>query len=106
MKCMSYNKFFEVLANETRLKIIESLLESDKNVTEICDSTKEEQSKISHNLRVLHECNVITKERDGKNIVYSINKITIKPMLELVNQHVKTFCKNKCVRKNEINILR
>ena len=106
MKCMSYNKFFEVFANKTRLKIIEALLESDKNVTEIYEKIEEEQSKVSHNLKILYECNFITKKRDGKNIIYSINKETIKPLLEIVEKHVTKFCKNNCVRKDELHILR
>jgi ArsR family transcriptional regulator, lead/cadmium/zinc/bismuth-responsive transcriptional repressor len=106
MKCMSYEKFFEVFANKTRLKIIESLLESEKNVTEIYEDINEEQSNVSHNLKILYECNFITRKREGKNMIYSINKETIKPMLDLVNKHVKKFCKNKCVKKNEANILR
>jgi ArsR family transcriptional regulator len=103
---MSYEKFFEVFANKTRLKIIESLLKSDKNVTEIYEDIQEEQSNVSHNLKTLYECNFITRKREGKNMIYSINEETIKPLLELVNKHVRTFCKNKCVKNNEIHILR
>jgi DNA-binding transcriptional ArsR family regulator len=102
---MSYERFFEVFANRTRLKIIESLLKSDKNVTEIYEDINEEQSTVSHNLRILFECNFITKQRQGKNIIYSINKETIRPMLEIVNKHVTKFCKNNCVRKDEVHIL-
>ena len=105
MKCMSYDRFFEVFANKTRLKIIESLLKSDKNVTQIYENIKEEQSNVSHNLKILYECNFITKKRQGKNIIYSINKETIKPMLDIVNKHVSKFCKGNCVKNNEIHIL-
>jgi ArsR family transcriptional regulator, lead/cadmium/zinc/bismuth-responsive transcriptional repressor len=101
MKCMSYEKFFEVFANETRLKIVESLVESNKNVSDICKSINEEQSKVSHNLKVLHDCNFITKERNGKHVFYSLNKTTIKPMLKIVDKHVHTFCKDNCVKKHE-----
>jgi len=106
MKCMSYERFFEVFANRTRLKIIESLLESDKNVTQIYEDISEEQSTVSHNLKTLYECNFITKQRQGKKIIYSLNKETIKPLLGIVNKHVSKFCKNNCVRKNEVHILR
>ena len=99
MKCRSYDKFFEVFSNKTRLKIVESLLKSDKNVSKICQDTEEEQSKISHNLKILYKCNFISKKRQGKNVIYSINKITISPMLDLVDRHVKIFCKNGCVKK-------
>ena len=99
MKCLSYNHFFEVFANQTRLKIIESLIESPKCVSDLCDEIKEEQSKISHNLKILTGCNFIKVEQDGKKRVYSINSDTIKPLMELANRHVTTLCGGKCCKE-------
>lgn len=96
MKCKSYYHFFEVMANPTRFKIIESLMEGSLSVSDICLITKEEQSKISHNLRVLSQCNVVENKREGKKVIYSLNQSTILPMLKLVEEHVKVHCKNKC----------
>jgi len=96
MKCVSYNKFFEVIANKTRLKIIESLFKKPKCVSEICAEVSEEQSKISHNLKVLYECNFVCIEQDGKKRVYSLNKKTIVPIIEMVNKHVHKFCDGRC----------
>ncbi|MGE0792964.1 MAG: ArsR/SmtB family transcription factor [Candidatus Woesearchaeota archaeon] len=96
MKCKSYYKFFEVIANETRFKIIESLIDGALNVGQICFVTKEEQSKISHNLKILSQCNVVEIKKDGKNRIYSLNKETIEPMLRLVEKHVEKNCVGKC----------
>lgn len=99
MKCKSYYRFFEVIANETRFKIIESLSSGPLNVSQICFITKEEQSKISHNLKILLQCNVVEVKKDGKNRVYYLNKETIEPMLKLVEKHVEKNCVGKCVLK-------
>lgn len=96
MKCPSYDMFFEVMSNKTRMKIIEALQKADLSVTEICNITKEEQSKISHNLKILADCNFISAKQEGKKRIYSINKDTILPLMELVNKHVQTFCCEKC----------
>ena len=45
MKCKSFDKFFETIANKTRMKIIQALFEKSMNVTEICENINEEQSK-------------------------------------------------------------
>jgi len=96
MKCSSYNKFFEVMAGKTRLAIIESLLSSDKCVSEICEDIGEEQSKVSHNLRILLDCHFVEQEIDGKKRIYTLNKKTIMPIINLVNQHVKSNCRQNC----------
>ena len=62
------------------------------NVTEICEKLNEEQSKVSHNLKKLTECRVLTVEQVGKNRIYSLNKKTILPILSLVGKHVKVNC--------------
>ncbi|MDD3175085.1 MAG: metalloregulator ArsR/SmtB family transcription factor [Candidatus Nanoarchaeia archaeon] len=96
MKCKSYYHFFEVIANKTRFKIIESLMCGPLNVGQICLATKEEQSKISHNLKVLSGCNVVDVKKDGKLRIYSLNKETVEPMLRLVEKHVQTYCEGNC----------
>ncbi len=96
MKCKSYYHFFEVIANKTRFKIIECLIESPLSVSQICFLTKEEQSKISHNLKTLLACNVVEVKQEGKNRIYSLNKETIEPMLKLVEKHVQKNCNGRC----------
>ena len=68
------------------------LKEKPMNVTEICEKLNEEQSKVSHNLKKLTECRVLTVEQVGKNRIYSLNKKTILPILSLVGKHVKVNC--------------
>lgn len=97
MKCQSYN-FFSVVGNETRWKIVKKLSKGDLTVSELCVSLNEEQSKISHSLKVLLNCNIVFSRRDGKNIIYSLNKKTIRPLIKIVNQHAKDNCK-KCWKK-------
>ena len=84
--------FFSTLANPTRLAIIELLSNGPKNVTEIVESLKQEQSMISHNLRPLVRCKFVHAKRDGKARVYSLNKKTIDPIISAVENHAEEFC--------------
>ncbi|MFH2028712.1 MAG: metalloregulator ArsR/SmtB family transcription factor [Nanoarchaeota archaeon] len=99
MKCKSYELFFEVFSNKTRMMIIEALMTGEKSVNDICKITNEEQSKISHNLRKLMECNFLDVKREGKRRIYSLNKDTTIPILQLVEKHVRTYCKETCGKK-------
>ncbi len=95
----SYNIFFINLANPLKIGIILALRKKDMNVTEIANELKVEQSKISHALKCLKDCNIVKSEKDGKGRIYSLNKDTIIPMLELIDKHAHIHCKNKCCMK-------
>lgn len=98
MKCNSYNLFFETISNKLRLRIIELLMEKPLTVTEISKRLDEEQSKISHNLRKLSDCNFLTVRKEGKKRIYSLNKTTIVPLIKLVEKHVRCYCGSICRR--------
>jgi DNA-binding transcriptional ArsR family regulator len=84
------------LANPLRIKIISSLKEKEKNVTELSKDLDVEQSKISHALRLLRNCNIVDVKQKGKQRIYSLNKKTIVPILKLIDNHSKTFCGGNC----------
>lgn len=100
MNSNTYHIFFNNLANPLRIKIITSLKDKEKNVTEISKELKVEQSKVSHALKNLRNCNIVNAKQKGKHRVYSLNKKTIVPMLKLIDKHAKIFCDCKnCAAK-------
>ncbi len=88
----AYGVFFETLANQNRLKIINSLRHGKKNVTQILDETNLEQTCASHCLKRLERCGFVSVERDGKYRIYSLNKTTIEPLMELIDKHTSNYC--------------
>ena len=80
MKCPSYNVFFETIANKTRIQILETLEKSAMSVSEICKKLNQEQSKISHNLKIpmadsiifvtakLFDATIWTRDSDFENL--------------------------------------
>lgn len=98
MRCNSYELFFRNFVTKIRLDIIYALREKEKSVQELCAHLSEEQSKISHNLKHLLDCNIVQYEPSGKNRIYKLNKETILPLLECVDRHVKSNCKT-CSKK-------
>lgn len=96
MNKSTYHIFFTNLANPLRIKIITSLKEKEKNVTELSRELKVEQSKISHALASLRCCNIVDAKQVGKSRIYSLNKKTIVPILNLIDRHAKVFCRGEC----------
>jgi ArsR family transcriptional regulator, zinc-responsive transcriptional repressor len=99
MKDNPYYWFFGNLANPLKIKIIEELKKKSSTVSELVENIKEEQSKISHSLANLRKCSIVITERKGKNIVYTLNKKTIIPILKIIDDHRETHCKEGCFRE-------
>jgi len=91
--------FFKVLANPTRLAILEVLRDKPRSVTEIARSLKQEQSMISHNLKPLEKCRFVFSERKEKQRIYSLNKETVEPLFRLFDHHAQKYCptRGKCL---------
>ena len=87
-----YEIFFTSLANPNRLQIVTALRDGSKNVSEICRETGFEQTMVSHNLRRLERCGMVFAEKKGKNRYYTLNEKTIKPLLKLIDNHIKQYC--------------
>lgn len=63
-------ELFKALADETRLKIMHSLFEREKCVTDLMEELKLIQSHISHHLKTLKVAGIINSRRDGHKICY------------------------------------
>lgn len=87
-----YGLFFTSLANPNRLQIVSFLRQKSMNVTEICQATNFEQTMVSHNLKRLERCGMVFVEQKGKNRYYTLNKKTIKPLLQLIDNHINQYC--------------
>ena len=93
MKSNTYHYFFRNLANPIKTDIIAALKEKESSVSELSRKLKIEQSKLSHALASLRSCNLVLVKKKGKERIYSLNKKTILPMLNIIDDHEKEFCK-------------
>jgi DNA-binding transcriptional ArsR family regulator len=88
----AYGLFFSTLANENRLKILNVLRTKRLNVTEIVKATEFEQTLVSHHLKTLEHHGMVFVEKQGKYKYYTLNKNTIRPLLVLIDTHMKQYC--------------
>lgn len=90
-----YALFFQSLANQTRMQVIDLLADKGSmSVSEICDELGLEQTLVSHNLRCLTFCGLVTSRREGKSRIYAINEQTVTPLMKIVNGHLRKYAGN------------
>ena len=65
-------RFFRVLGDPTRLKILELLGEGERTVGELVSAVRQPQPRVSTHLACLRHCGFVTTERRGKEIVYRL----------------------------------
>lgn len=79
--------FLKIIAEENRLKIL-CILNKEKEVC-VCSILKElslSQNLVSHHLKVLKDFNLISSKKEGRWILYSINKKEINKYQKLLNK--------------------
>ena len=62
----------KVLADPTRLAVLEALMEGPKHVGALQQLLKVEQTLLSHHLQTLRESGLVEAERDGKAVLYRL----------------------------------
>lgn len=67
------NKLFKALDDPTRRQILEMLKRSDLTAGEIADAFDMSKPSISHHLDILKNADLVTSEKNGQFITYSIN---------------------------------
>jgi DNA-binding transcriptional ArsR family regulator len=82
-------QLFKTLGDETRLRILYELQQGPKNVTALVKKLKMPQPSVSHHLALLRMSDLVSTERSGKSIIYSINAEPVryeKAVRQLVDQ--------------------
>jgi DNA-binding transcriptional ArsR family regulator len=80
-------EIFRVMSAPMRLKIISSLCNGEKNVSELLSEIDTTQPNMSQHLNTLYQAGVLGKRREGVQIYYRI-----------INDRVVTLCRAVCTQ--------
>jgi ArsR family transcriptional regulator len=69
---VSCASLLKVLADDTRLAVVQQLMQGPKHVSELNENLQLEQSLLSHHLKMLREAGLVLSERDGKRVTYRL----------------------------------
>ncbi|MFC6040108.1 ArsR/SmtB family transcription factor [Paenisporosarcina macmurdoensis] len=80
------SEFFKALAHPLRIRILELLAESDKNVNEIQTILGSEGSAVSQQLTILRAKNIVIGTKEGNRVLYSLRDPMISELLLVARQ--------------------
>ncbi|TAK32653.1 MAG: ArsR family transcriptional regulator [Chloroflexota bacterium] len=76
-------KFFRGLADPTRVRILDFLLEGEKNVGQIVDYLGAPQSSVSMHLTCLRWCGYVSARKDGRHVYYKVTDERVREIIRL-----------------------
>ncbi len=83
LKLALTTKFFRALGDPSRLKILELILDGEKNVGVLVELVVSSQGRVSNHLACLKQCGFVNTRRNGKFVYYSIADEEVLRLLEI-----------------------
>jgi len=65
-------ELLKALADQERLRIVQTLRDGPKNVSEISDELKAELANVSHHLGILKRSGLVDAEKQGRHVIYRL----------------------------------
>lgn len=81
-------KFFRALGDPTRLRILQTVAEDEKNVSELVRITGSPQGRVSTHLACLRWCGYVAARREGRNIYYRVADPRVRELVNLASELV------------------
>lgn len=66
-------KIFRVIGEDTRFRILKTLLSGERCVNDLVRLLKVSQPHVSHHLRILRQCGLVEGTREGQRICYRVS---------------------------------
>lgn len=88
-KYNDYAMLFKALSDPNRLLIIDYLLESERCACKILDQLQISQSTLSYHMKILCESKIVSSQKEGKWMHYSLNKARLGELKELLTFFTK-----------------
>ncbi len=85
---IAMSELLKVTSDLTRLRILFTLLDGEKNVCCIQEMTGKSQSLISHQLKKLKDANLVKSRNESKKVYYALSDEHVKTLLEVVYSHI------------------
>lgn len=81
-------RYFSVLAEPTRLRILHAVCQSEKSVSEIVELTGVTQTNASRHLNMMYQSALLSRRKDGNSVFYRVSDQTSVDLCRAVCLHV------------------
>ena len=76
---------FKALGDPSRLKILDLLRKGERCACEIVPAVGFSQPTVSRHLKVLLDCGILRRRKEGNKVIYSVTSRTIYELMDSVN---------------------
>jgi ArsR family transcriptional regulator, lead/cadmium/zinc/bismuth-responsive transcriptional repressor len=81
-------EIFKLFADETRLRIICAILNTELCVCDLCELLDLNQSAVSHQLQLLRKSKLVKYRKEGKQVYYSLQDEHIESIIKMALAHI------------------
>lgn len=86
---------FKALADPSRRKMLQLLKDKDLSAGEIAEHFNMAKPSISHHLSLLKQADLVLSEKQGQNVIYSLNLTTFQEALsfffDIINKEENSY---------------
>ena len=95
-------KLFRGFADPSRLSILEALLDQERTVSDLVETTGFTQPNVSNHLSCLRDCGLVTVRQQGRFSYYSLSDDRVAKLLLLTDELLADVAKGvyECTRYN------
>lgn len=86
-------KLFKALSDETKLRIVNLLLERECSVCEVMQAMRISQTRASRGLSTLYSTGILKARRDGLWVLYSIDEESIEKSYDCLPKLIRSVLK-------------
>ena len=87
------------ICDETRFGILEQLSQGEMTVGQIVQKIKRDQPLVSHHLKTLKECGIVSSESRGRHVVYRISSERLSALIVQIQEagdEINDICDGTC----------
>jgi DNA-binding transcriptional ArsR family regulator len=86
----SVSRYFSLLAEPTRVRILHSICQSEKTVGQIVEDTGATQTNVSRHLNMLFSAGVLSRRKAGTQVIYTVSDTTLTELCRIVCVRIAT----------------
>ncbi|MEX2355743.1 MAG: metalloregulator ArsR/SmtB family transcription factor [Thermaerobacterales bacterium] len=84
-----YSRLFFALANPTRVRIVLTLMDGERTVSQLTQLLEVSQSQVSNQLTCLRWCGFVQARREGRRAYYTLADARVRRLLEVAGEIIQ-----------------
>jgi DNA-binding transcriptional ArsR family regulator len=93
---------FRLLSDSTRLAILRTLMQGERNVSQVVEETGRNQANVSKHLKMLAEAGLVARRKEGLQVFYRLDDPLVERLCKLVCETIVQEAREQVERKKKL----